>query len=70
MYCALGDEKYTVLARKPGKKRLHGRLMYRWEHTKWMWECGLDMTGPVVGCHEHSNEPLGSIKGGDFLTRW
>jgi hypothetical protein len=24
--------------------------------------------GPVVDCCEHSNEPLGSIKAGNFLT--
>jgi hypothetical protein len=33
--------------------------------------CGLDSSGsgygPVVGSCEHGNEPLGSIKGGEFL---
>jgi hypothetical protein len=32
--------------------------------------CGLDSSDsgkePVVGCCEHSNEPSGSIKGGEF----
>jgi len=36
-------------------------------------ECGLDASGseegPVAGCCEHGNEPLGSIKAGNFLTR-
>jgi hypothetical protein len=25
--------------------------------------------GPVAGCCEHSNEPSGSIKGGEFLDK-
>jgi hypothetical protein len=33
--------------------------------------CGLDVSGsgqrPVVGCCEHGNEPLGSVKGGQYL---
>jgi hypothetical protein len=33
--------------------------------------CGLDDSrsgqGPVAGCCEHGNEPLGSKKGGEFL---
>jgi hypothetical protein len=33
--------------------------------------CGLDASGsgkePVTGCCGHCNEPLGSIKGGEFL---
>jgi hypothetical protein len=35
--------------------------------------CGLDSSGsgqePVAGCYEHSNEPPGSIKGGEFLDQ-
>jgi hypothetical protein len=34
--------------------------------------CGLDASGlgygPVVGCCEDGNEPLCSIKGGEFLV--
>jgi hypothetical protein len=33
--------------------------------------CGLDSSGsgqgPMAGCCEHDNEPLGSVKGGEFL---
>jgi len=33
--------------------------------------CGLDASGsrqgPVAGCCEHSKEPSGPIKGGEFL---
>jgi len=33
--------------------------------------CGLDSSGsgwgPVVGSSEHGNEPVGSMKGGEFL---
>jgi hypothetical protein len=36
-----------------------------------MVSCGLDVSdlgyGSVTGCCEHSNEPSGSIKGGEFL---
>jgi hypothetical protein len=35
--------------------------------------CGLDSSGsgqgPVAGCCENGNEPLDSIKSGEFLTR-
>jgi hypothetical protein len=24
---------------------------------------------PVVGCYEHINEPLGSVKGGEFFDQ-
>jgi hypothetical protein len=35
-----------------------------WEDVDWIH----DKTGPVVGdSHEHSNECLGPIKGGEFL---
>jgi hypothetical protein len=36
-----------------------------------MGRCALDASGlgqgPVVGCSERGNEPLGSIKGKEFL---
>jgi len=36
-----------------------------------MGRCGLDVSGSeqgsVVGSYEHNNEPLASIKGGEFL---
>jgi hypothetical protein len=38
---------------------------------KWVGRCGLDVSGlgeePVAGCSEYGDEPLGSIKGGEFL---
>jgi hypothetical protein len=34
-------------------------------------KCGLDASssgyGPIAGFYEHSNEPSGSLKGGEFL---
>jgi hypothetical protein len=34
-------------------------------------KCRVDSSGsgqaPVAGCCEHGNEPLGSVKGGEFL---
>jgi hypothetical protein len=36
-----------------------------------MGRCGMDLSGSwqgvVMGPHEHCNEPLGSIKGREFL---
>jgi hypothetical protein len=38
-----------------------------------MWECGLDTSGlrygPVAGFYEDSNEPSGSVKGGEFIDQ-
>jgi len=46
----------------------------RWEDNNKMngvRRCGLDSSGsalgPVTGSYEHSNEPFGNIKGGEFL---
>jgi len=35
--------------------------------TKYGLDASCSGWGPVVGSCEHSNEPLGSIKGGEFL---
>jgi len=54
---------YRVLLGKPEGKRPLGRCG--------MWSCGLDQAGlregQVVGTCECSNEPLRSIKYGEFL---
>jgi hypothetical protein len=51
----------TILVRKPEGKRTLRRHRHRWEDNIRMdlKEIGLE----VVGCCEHSNEPLGSMKG-------
>jgi hypothetical protein len=33
-----------------------------WEDVDWM-----NLEEQVAGCCEHGNEPLGSVKGGEFL---
>jgi hypothetical protein len=73
MWHVLGEERkvYKVLVGKPEGKRPLGRPRRRWEDGVRMdfreiglGECGLDSTGsgqgPVAGCCEYSNEPLGS----------
>jgi hypothetical protein len=66
---------YNILVGKPGEKTPHGRPRSRWEDNIRIdireTGCGLDSSGsewgPVTGSCEHDNEPLGSIKGKEFL---
>jgi len=47
-----------------------GRIILRWIYRKWDVGCGLDRTGSgygVPGTSEFGNEPLGSVKCGEFL---
>jgi hypothetical protein len=63
--------------RKPKGKRLLVRTRRRWEDNIKMYlresdlRCGLRLSGsgygPVVGSCEHSKEPWGPVKGGEFL---
>ena len=73
-----GRGMYRVLVGKPAGKRLLGRPRRRWEDNIKMdlqevgcWGCGLGRAGSgygqVAGTCECSNEPLGSIKCGEFL---
>jgi hypothetical protein len=45
-----------------GDTGIDGRIM-----LKWVGRCGLASNGSVAGSCEYSNEPSGSIKGGEFL---
>jgi hypothetical protein len=66
-----GEKVYKVLVGKREGKRPLGRPGRRWEDGIRMdlgdiglWGCGLDLTssgqGPVAGCCERGDEPLGS----------
>jgi len=63
-----------ILVGKPEGKRPLGKPRPRWEDNIRMdlqkIGCGMDSSGsgqgPVVGSCEHSNEPLGSIKGREY----
>jgi len=68
---------YTVLVGKREGKRLLGRPRHRWEDKysdgssgSGMWGYGLDRAGSaqgqLVGTCDSGNEPLGSIKRGEF----
>jgi hypothetical protein len=69
---------YKVLVEKPEGKRPLGRPMRRWEDNIRMdlreirWEdvdwIHLAQDRTVADSCEHSNEPSGSIKGGNFFT--
>jgi hypothetical protein len=62
---------------KPEGKRPLRRPRYKWEVIITMdlmdkeWKCVLRLSGsgqgPVAGGCEHGNEPLGSLKGEEFL---
>jgi hypothetical protein len=69
---------YSILVGRPERRRPLGRPRHRWEDNIKMnlreigfGGCGLDSFGSgyrqVVGSCEHSNEPSGSIKCGEFL---
>jgi hypothetical protein len=64
---------YKSLVGKPEGKRLSVRSRRRWEDVIRMdlrEQGGKVWTGFIwlsTGTSEHGNEPLGSIKGGDFL---
>ena len=56
-----------------GDPGIDGRLSIRWIFRKWgEGRHGLDRAGSaqgqVAGCFECGNEPLGSIKHGEFLN--
>jgi hypothetical protein len=68
-----GRDSCNILVRKLEGKRPYGRPRYRWENNIGMdlreierevvdWILLAQENGPVVGCSEHGNEPLGSIK--------
>jgi hypothetical protein len=48
-----------------------GRIILKWTLEKEGWRVWIRLSGwgqgLVMGCCEHGNEPLGSIKGGEFL---
>jgi hypothetical protein len=66
------------LARKPEGKRPFRRLWYKWEDNirrdlREIWWEGVDWIHLaqdrwMVGSCEHSNEPLGSIKGREYFV--
>jgi len=61
---------YNILVGKPEGKRSLGSPRYRREGN-WVGKCGVDAAGSgyesVAGCYEYGNEPLDSIKDGEFL---
>jgi hypothetical protein len=69
---------YKNLVEKPERKRRLGRSRRRWGNIimdlleNRVRICGLDSSGSeqelVAGSYEHSSEPSGSMKGGNFLT--
>jgi hypothetical protein len=42
---------------------MHGKIIIR----DTLCDCGLDLSGPVVGSCEHGNEPSGCIRGRELL---
>ena len=71
-----GRGVHRVLVGKPAGKRTLGRPRRRWEDKlRWIFrkwevvETGLSWLriGQVAGTCEYGNEPLGSIKCGEFL---
>jgi hypothetical protein len=60
---------YGILVGKPEGKRPLGRPRCRWEGKR-VQRCELDVCGSgqgsMAGSYEHSNEPLGLIKSGEF----
>jgi hypothetical protein len=66
---------YNILVGKPEGKRPLGRPKNRWENNISidLWEIGWESMGlmhqePVTGSCDHSNEPSGSIRDGEFLA--
>jgi hypothetical protein len=68
---------YKIFVGNPEGKRPLGISRHRWEdividlrEIRWGgvdWIHLAQDKGPVAGCFEHGNEPLGSIKSGEFL---
>jgi hypothetical protein len=52
-------------------KGIDERIILEWILGNRVGSCAMDSSGsgygPVAGCREHGNVPLGSIKGGKFL---
>jgi hypothetical protein len=48
-----------------------GGIILKWIFKKWNGGHGVDWSGwgqwQLADCCEHGNEPLGSVKGGEFL---
>jgi hypothetical protein len=66
---------YKILVEKPEGMRPLGRTRCRWKRNvislytnRWIWtRFNWLMIGSVNGSYEHSTEPSGSIKDGEFL---
>jgi hypothetical protein len=62
---------YKIVVWKPEGKTPLGRPRSRWEDNIKIYlrkiGFGGSGQGPVAGCYEHGNKPLGSIKCGEFL---